>query len=369
MSEDLRCSIDIAALPLNASVRTKLQCAGFRSTRDLDTKRPIDLAIGRHNTNTPCVFPDPNQHQLCHSPSESQLSPEEALTVLKIVPSNLAAQSAVSLYNKEFSKKNIITFSKDLDELLGGGIRTGTVTEFCGVPGVGKTQLGMQLAIDVQIPPSFNGVGGQAIYLDTEGSFTVERCAQMADAYCSHIHRLAQQKNDPARRAAASQFSIEKCLDNIQVIRARDATEQAAAVRKLASLLSRNTCIKLVIIDSVTFHYRSDYSTLSERTRTLAHMAQTLMALACEKNIAVVLMNQVTTKISGEDARLVPALGDSWAHAATTRVVLYWKDGKRHAYLYKSPTCPSGTAEYSITSEGVRTARTKQTSKRPRAQQ
>ena len=36
-----------------------------------------------------------------------------------------------------------------------------------GVPGVGKTQLGMQLALDVQIPRAFGGVGGQAVYIDT----------------------------------------------------------------------------------------------------------------------------------------------------------------------------------------------------------
>ena len=76
-------------------------------------------------------------------------------------------------------------------------------------------------------------------------------------------------------------------------------------------------------------------------------------------------MNQVTTKITGADtSRLVPALGDSWAHAATNRVILYWKDGRRHAFLYKSPALPAAEAEYAVVAEGVRSA--KRSSKRPR---
>ena len=46
---------------------------------------------------------------------------------------------------------------------------TDQVTEFCGVPGVGKTQLGIQLAVDVQIPVPCGGLGGRAVYIDTEG--------------------------------------------------------------------------------------------------------------------------------------------------------------------------------------------------------
>ena len=43
-------------------------------------------------------------------------------------------------------------------------------TEFCGVPGVGKTQLGIQLCVDVQLPECYSGAAGEAVYIDTEGS-------------------------------------------------------------------------------------------------------------------------------------------------------------------------------------------------------
>lgn len=89
-------------------------------------------------------------------------------------------------------------------------------------------------------------------------------------------------------------------------------------------------------------------------------------------------MNQVTTKLGGAGggadgaaadvaARLVPALGDSWAHAATSRVILHWHEGQRRAFIYKSPTQPAAGAEYAVTREGVRgLPRQPGGSKRPR---
>jgi RAD51-like protein 2 len=95
--------------------------------------------------------------------------------------------------------------------------------------------------------------------------------------------------------------------------------------------------------------------------------------------LQVVLMNQVTTKLapsggssSGGDAaeeaasRLVPALGDSWAHAATSRVILHWQGSSRHAFIYKSPTQPAAGAQYRVTKEGVRGV-DKRSGKRARA--
>ncbi|MBL1810932.1 DNA repair and recombination protein RadA, partial [Klebsiella pneumoniae] len=78
-------------------------------------------------------------------------------------------------------QKHITTGSGDLNDILGGGIHCKEVTEIGGVPGVGKTQLGIQLAINVQIPVEYGGLGGKAVYIDTEGSFMVERVYQIAE--------------------------------------------------------------------------------------------------------------------------------------------------------------------------------------------
>lgn len=57
---------------------------------------------------------------------------------------------------------------------------------------MGKTQFGMQLAVDVQIPHQFSGVEGTALYIDTEGSLTVERLSQMCTAVVEHLQKIAK---------------------------------------------------------------------------------------------------------------------------------------------------------------------------------
>ncbi len=53
------------------------------------------------------------------------------------------AVSAADLLSAQANGRRIRSGCNELDELLGGGgLATGSVTEFCGVPGVGKTQLG-----------------------------------------------------------------------------------------------------------------------------------------------------------------------------------------------------------------------------------
>ena len=66
----------------------------------------------------------------------------------------------------------------------------------------------------------------------------------------------------------------------------------------------------------------------------------------------MVTINQATTKPGG---RLAPALGESYAHAATTRVALSWgQEGTRIAYVAKSPRLANRKAMYTITGDGVR---------------
>lgn len=64
---------------------------------------------------------------------------------------------------------------------------------------MGKTQFGMQLAVDVQIPHQFGGIGGKALYIDTEGSLTVERLSQMCSAVVEHLQKIARVRSPSYR--------------------------------------------------------------------------------------------------------------------------------------------------------------------------
>ena len=72
--------------------------------------------------------------------------------------------------------------SKQLDELVGGGLESQTITEFYGEYGSGKSQICHTLSVLVQQPHESGGLEGGAIYVDTEGTFRPERIAEIAEA-------------------------------------------------------------------------------------------------------------------------------------------------------------------------------------------
>ena len=156
-------------------------------------------------------------------------------------------------------------------------------------------------------------------------------------------------------------------LNKIFVYRVYDCTEQLAVNHTLPSFLQAHPDVRVVVIDSVAFHFRHDYEELAQRTRLLTAYSQALTAMAQRFAVAVVLMNQVTTKFEGNGAvegqvdetrggdgsTLVPALGNSWAHACSARCMLYWDRGTRYARLIKSSNLPDLVVPYRITADGV----------------
>ena len=66
--------------------------------------------------------------------------------------SSYTTLSAFQLSNLHTGEKYVITFCKAIDIMLGGGIPIGQITEFVGVPAIGKTQMCIQIALNVQLP-------------------------------------------------------------------------------------------------------------------------------------------------------------------------------------------------------------------------
>jgi predicted ATP-dependent serine protease len=60
-------------------------------------------------------------------------------------------RSALELLMEQSESTPIITFSQSLDTLLGGGVEPKKITEFVGVPGIGKTQLGCDIRAQCRI--------------------------------------------------------------------------------------------------------------------------------------------------------------------------------------------------------------------------
>ncbi|KAI9080009.1 hypothetical protein K1719_038074 [Acacia pycnantha] len=262
------------------------------------------------------------------------------------------AQTAWAMLSEENFFPCITTSCLDLDNILGGGMRCREVTEIGGVPGIGKTQIGIQLAVNVQIPIEYGGLGGQAIYIDTEGSFMVERVLQIAEACIEdlseygHLHKDAQD--------CKVKMHPNNILQNIFYFRVCSYTEQIALVNYLDKFVTEHKSVKIIILDSVTFHFRQEFDDMARRTRLLSEMALKFMKLSKKFGLAVVMLNQVTTKFIDGSFQLTLALGDSWSHMCTNRIILYWNNNERYAFIDKSPSLKSASASYSVTSRGIR---------------
>ncbi|MEM1851309.1 MAG: DNA repair and recombination protein RadA [Acidilobaceae archaeon] len=250
---------------------------------------------------------------------------------------DITIRTALELKRERMGAKKITTGSRNLDELLGGGVETRTITEFYGEYGSGKTQLCHQLAINVQLPEDRGGLSARAVYIDTEGTFRWERLEQMARAIGL----------DP-----------DKAMENILWIRAINSHHQMAVVEKLYEVIPKNN-IRLVIVDSLTGHFRAEYpgrENLALRQQLLNKHLHQLMRLAEVFDSAVVVTNQVMARpdiFFGDPTTAVG--GHVVAHAPGVRVYLKKSKGNRRiARVVDAPHLPEAETTFAITEFGIR---------------
>ncbi|MFA4701687.1 DNA repair and recombination protein RadA [Pyrococcus kukulkanii] len=204
-----------------------------------------------------------------------------------------------------------------------------------------NTQLAHTLAVMVQLPPEEGGLHGSVIWIDTENTFRPER-----------IREIARNRGlDP-----------DEVLKHIYVARAFNSNHQMLLVQqaedKIKELLNTDRPVKLLVVDSLTSHFRSEYigrGALAERQQKLAKHLADLHRLANLYEIAVFVTNQVQARpdaFFGDPTR--PIGGHILAHSATLRVYLRkGKGGKRVARLIDAPHLPEGEAVFRITEKGI----------------
>ncbi len=230
----------------------------------------------------------------------------------------------------------ITTNSTELDALLGGGIETQAITEAFGKFGSGKSQLGFQLCVNVQLPKEQGGLGGDAMIVDTENTFRPERVAQMAKA---------------------KGLDTDEVLKKIHVARAFNSDHQMLLISKADAMIKKHN-IKIIIVDSLMSEFRSDYTgrgELAERQQKLNKHLHALQRLADMNNLAVYLTNQVMDRpdiLFGDPT--VPIGGNVVAHQATYRLYLRRsKEDRRIAKLVDSPNLPDGETLFRVTEDGL----------------
>ncbi len=234
--------------------------------------------------------------------------------------------------------RRLSTGSKQLDELLGGGLETQTITEFYGEYGVGKSILCHQLAVNVQLPEDKGGLNGAALYIDTENTFRPEWIVRMATAIGL----------DPSQTAK-----------NIIYAEAFNSDHQVLLLEKADKVIQENS-VKLIILDSLTSHFRSEYlgrEMLAERQQKLNSHLHRLVRLARAFNACAVVTNQVMARPDQFFAMAVEAVGGHIvSHTSHTRAFLRRTAGGpvRICRLVSSPYLPEGERIFKITEEGIR---------------
>jgi len=234
--------------------------------------------------------------------------------------------------------KRLSTASKQLDELLGGGLETQTITEFYGEYGVGKSILCHQLAVNVQLPEDKGGLNGAALYIDTENTFRPEWIVRMSNAMGL----------DPAEIAKKIIYSEAFTSDH-----------QILLLEKADKIIQENK-VKLIIVDSLTAHFRSEYlgrEMLAERQQKLNSHLHRLVRLSRAFNACAVVTNQVMSRPDQFFAMAVePVGGHIVSHTSHTRIFLRRTASGpvRICRLISSPYLPEGERIFKITEEGIK---------------
>ena len=257
----------------------------------------------------------------------------------KLVP--MGFTTATEMHSRRSELISITTGSKQLDTLLAGGIETGSITEIFGEFRTGKSQICHTLAVTCQLPFDMGGGEGKCLYIDTEGTFRPVRCLAVANRFG---------------------LSGEEVLDNVAYARAYNSDHQLELLNQAAQMMTE-TRFSLLVVDSATALYRTDFAgrgELSARQTHLAKFMRTLQRLADEFGIAVVITNQVVAQVDGGPSAMFnpdpkkPIGGNIIAHASTTRLSLRKGRGEtRVCKIYDSPCLPESDCLFAINEDGI----------------
>ena len=303
---------------IGPATKTSLKEAGFRSINDLVIRGPIDIAEATGIAIEKCTL-------LCNRAREIL----EDIGVL-----DKPFTTASEIYEKRKSEYRISTGSKNLDELLDGGIETRAITELYGEYGTGKTQICHTLCVTVQQIKAEDNIS-RALYIDTENTFRPERIASIASA----------RKIDP---------SI--ALENVIVAKAYNSSHQEVIIQESPNVINLHN-IKIMIVDSIVSHYRAEFigrSVLSERQQRINRLLHILLRIAETCKIAVVITKQIQSSTDANFGDPNKATGGNvMAHTSTYRLYLKKAGKNRIARMVDSPYHSEREILFALNEQGI----------------
>ena len=258
---------------------------------------------------------------------------------------------------------------EEVDDLLGGGVETQSITEVYGEFGSGKSQVTHQLAVNVQLPSEHGGLEGSAMFIDSEDTFRPERIDDMVRGLDDDIiedtmvlHGVTEEGDADASDETLLENLVEAILDKIRVAKAFNSNHQILLAERAQDIASESQDeefpIRLLCVDSLTAHFRAEYvgrGELAERQQKLNKHLHDLMRVGDLNNTAVIVTNQVASNpdsFFGDPTQ--PIGGNILGHTSTFRIYLRKsKANKRIVSLEDAPNLADGEAVMRVTNDGV----------------
>ncbi|XP_060536370.1 DNA repair protein RAD51 homolog 3-like [Cylas formicarius] len=233
-------------------------------------------------------------------------------------------KSALEILARQLISGCILSYIRELDIVLRDEIVAKRIIELTGLPGSGKTQVCFQLCITTQLPHVIGGAEGHVVYFNTNKNFSQRRLAELTKIFLENL-----------KSNSCANITWQSILKNIFVFNIRNFEQLFASITYLETFLP-NKKVKLVIIDSFTYPFKQ--VNIEDRTCLIYNFMEKLQNVANAYDFAVVLTNDMTTRILEEKASYVPSFGDSFFHRVNTRIKLSKADHGFYAEIIKSPT-------------------------------
>lgn len=230
---------------------------------------------------------------------------------------------------RDISVKDKIPTKCPVDNIIGGGVEKGCLTQFYGPPGSGKTNIALNLMVQCVKK------GNKAIFVDTEGGLSIERFKQIT----------------------GRDFDI--LASNVLIFEPKTFQEQDEVLKKVENLLdSGREKVELVILDSAVALYRLKEGDLTQINRELGKQMALLSRIARKHHLAVIVTNQIYS-VFGDDgttSMIEPVGGTILKYWSKIMIELARGDvnGERYAILKRHRSRPEGLkARFKIVNDGL----------------
>ncbi|XP_057315165.1 DNA repair protein RAD51 homolog 2-like isoform X1 [Hydractinia symbiolongicarpus] len=263
----------------------------------------------------------------------------QSLELLKVV-SRVVSPIPVTAFQLMKKHKFLTTSLSKLDDVLHGGLPAGTITEIAGPPGCGKTQFCIMMSAVTALQS-----GSNVVYIDTENAFTAKRFLEIVKIKVGPVNHDQIALDIASKVIVYLESTCESLLERLNIL------EDVIINKK----------VDLIILDSVASLARKEFghqAVLTDRNEMLMRQAAKLKYYAETFNIPVLVTNQISTQVSdsefGNVSCVTAALGNTWAHAVNSRLmVTFVNDRVRQMVVAKSPIAPPASFCYKIDEGGI----------------